>query len=294
MRTECPAKINLRLRVFSRDETGFHAVETILARTDLTDELWLEEAESGVTVEVEGPLAEGVPAGPDNLCARAAKAFLAAAFVGRRAPGVRLRLLKRIPVGSGLGGGSADAAGTLRLLAARWPRLETGELFRIAGRVGTDVPFGLLDVPMALGWERGRRLLPLRAPEPRPGLLLSPPFPVSTPDAYGWLASRRSTGGSPGGAAVLPGASRLATWDALERLIGNDLAPPIFEKHPALANALRMMQDSGGTASMTGSGSTLFAVFTDAGKREDARRALAGSGFGEGEGWRIHEIRSPV
>lgn len=295
MRTACPAKVNLRLRVFSRDDTGYHAVETILARTDLADDLEVEEAESGVALEIDGPAAEGVPEGRENLCRRAAEAFLSAAFPGRSpVPGLSIRLTKRIPAGSGLGGGSSDAAGVLRLLARRWPRLEPAALYGLAGELGTDVPFGLLDVPMALGWERGRRMMPLRSPVPRPALLLSPPFAVSTPDAYRWLAGARRDPGSSGRAAALPGATRLASWDGLERLVVNDLARATFERHPTLARALRMMQDSGGTASMTGSGSTLFAIFADVGNRDDARRALTESGFGRDEGWRVHEVRLPV
>ena len=295
MRTACPAKVNLRLRVFSRDETGYHAVETILARTDLADEVEIEETDSGMTLELEGPAAGGVTTGPDNLCLRAAGAFLSAAFPRRRpVPGLRIRLVKRIPAGSGLGGGSSDAAGVLRLLAARWPRVEPARLYELAGELGTDIAFGLLDVPMALGWERGRRLMPLRPPAARPGLLLTPPFAVATPEAYGWLAETRAGSGSPARAAALPGTTRLASWDGLERLVANDLAAVTFEKHPALARAVEMMQDSEGTASMTGSGSTLFAIFADVGTREDAQRALAESGFGREEGWTTHEIRLPV
>ncbi|MXW66924.1 MAG: hypothetical protein F4Z72_08010, partial [Gemmatimonadales bacterium] len=160
---EAHAKVNLRLRVFARDETGFHGVETVLARTSLSDTVTLSAAETarGVTLSVDGPLAEGVPDGPDNLCRQAAERFLARAFGKRGRPAVHIRLTKRIPMGSGLGGGSADAGATLRLLAARWPRLETRELVELAGEIGSDVPFALLGVPMALGWERGRRLLPL-------------------------------------------------------------------------------------------------------------------------------------
>jgi 4-diphosphocytidyl-2-C-methyl-D-erythritol kinase len=213
---------------------------------------------------------------------------------------LRIRLTKRIPTGTGLGGGSSDAAGTLRLLAARWPKLESRTLFGLAGRLGSDVPFGLLDVPMALGWERGRRLLPLRPPPARFGLLVCPPFSVSTPEAYGWLAARRAEQGSAadpradqGGACVLPGVTRLAEWPVLERLIANDLQAPVCAHHPTLANALSIMQDEGSVSAMTGSGSALFAVFPAEDRRPDVKRSLARAGFGEDEGWRTHDIRLP-
>jgi len=292
--TRCHAKVNLRLRVFGRDDTGFHGVETILLRTDLADTLSIEEAGEGISITVEGEAAGEVPASPDNLCVRAADRFLAEAFAGKRTrPGLRLSLVKRIPAGSGLGGGSADAAGTLRLLSGRWPALPERNLFRIAGKIGSDVPFGLLDVPMALGWERGRRLLPLRPPPERPGLLLSPPFSVATLDAYEWLAASR-TDEDPGGASILPGATRLAGWDALERLVRNDLEMPVLERHPSLANARSILQDSGATTSMTGSGSSLFAVFEDAADRMAALQVLIDSGFDADAGWTTHEVRLPV
>ena len=272
---EAHAKVNLRLRVFARDETGFHGVETLLARTSLSDTVTLSSTgpEGGTTLSVDGPLAEGVPDGPDNLCRRAAERFFERAFGGRRWPAVHIRLTKRIPMGSGLGGGSADAGATLLLLAARWPRLETRALVELAGEIGSDVPFALLGVPMALGWERGRRLLPLRSPRPRPALLVCPPIHVSTPEAYDWLGR---TDEDAGAASVLPGATRLAEWDSLERLARNDLEAPVLARHPELSEHLeRLRSCDPALAAMTGSGSTLFAIFRDEAERARARRTFA-------------------
>jgi len=285
-RVECRAKVNLRLRVFGRDESGYHAVETLLLRTDLSDVLELEPADDGISLEVTGAAADEVPAGAENLCHRAAAAFLQAAFQGRGArPGIRLRLEKRIPAGTGLGGGSADAAGALRLLARAWPRLDDRALVAIAGRLGSDVPFGLLDVPMALAWERGRRLLPLRGPRPRPGLLVCPPFRVPTAEAYGWIDASRASGPPTEGAAVLPGPARLAGWETLGRLVVNDFEAPVVARYPELGVALRTLRETAPLAAMTGSGPALFAVFDDDEGRARAREALLGAGTGAGEGW---------
>ena len=281
---EARAKVNLRLRVFARDETGFHGVETVLARTSLSDTVRLFKAGPeggrsrgaggrGVTLSVDGPLADGVPEGPDNLCRQAAERFLDRAFGRRGRPALHIRLTKRIPMGSGLGGGSADAGATLRLLADHWPRLDESELLALAGEIGSDVPFALLGVPMALGWERGRRLLPLRPPRPRPALLVCPPIHVATPDAYRWLGR---TGEDAGAASVLPGATRLAEWDTLERLARNDLEAPVLARHPELSELLaRLRACDPVMAAMTGSGSTLFATFRDAEERARACRTLA-------------------
>lgn len=301
---EARAKVNLRLRVFARDETGFHGVETVLARTSLSDRVSLlaaapergrsgdagSEGARGVSLSVDGPLAEGVPEGPDNLCRRAAERFFERVFGRREWPAVHIRLTKRIPMGSGLGGGSADAGATLRLLADRWPRLEARELVELAGEIGSDVPFALLGVPMALGWERGRRLLPLRPPRPRPALLVCPGIHVSTPEAYDWLGRTREDAGA---ASALPGATRLSEWDSLERLARNDLEAPVLARHPELSELLDQLRSCDpALAAMTGSGSTLFAIFRDETERARARRTLAP--LERPQGLRILDVALPV
>jgi hypothetical protein len=167
--TRAYAKINLRHRVFAPEHTGFHSVETLMLRTGLFDSVGLAEAPEGWSVDLDGEEAAGVPAGDDNLCCRAARLYLDRAF-GRTRPGVRIRLTKRIPPGSGLGGGSADAGAVLRLLARRWPRLDERELVQLAGEIGSDVPFALMadgfsrcDPPTpARPSSRGRRSLSIR------------------------------------------------------------------------------------------------------------------------------------
>ncbi len=291
---EAHAKINLRLRVFPPDITGFHAVETILARTSLSDTVsleWGQPSSSGSTqIMVDGPYADSVPEGPENLCCRSADAFVERAF-GSSRPDLRIRLTKNIPVGAGLGGGSADAAATLRLLARRWPRLEESDLVAIAGEIGTDVPFCLLGAPMALGWERGRRLLPLRAPRVRPTLLLCPPFPVSTADAYGWLGRNASDVVS---ASILPGATRLSSWPSLERIARNDFESPVIDRHPDLGRVLHCLrtETEAGIAAMSGSGSVLFATFPNTDARAAARDRL--QGLGGLEEWLLLNVRAPI
>lgn len=290
---EAHAKINLRHRVFGRDETGYHAVETILVRTTLTDSVILEEAGEGISVVVDGSLSAGVPVGRGNLCWRAADLFLRRAFprVSAR-PSVHIAITKRIPMGSGLGGGSADAGATLRLLAARWDKLSEGDLVSIAGELGSDVPFALIGVPMALGWERGRRLLPLRPPRSRPALLVCPPVHVATPDAYRWFRESRP---DHGGAAVLPGVVRLASWESLDRLVRNDLEGPVTAHHPELASELdRLWACEPATAGMTGSGSALFAIFRDDSERASARATLETPAGARESPWPLLEIEVPA
>lgn len=288
------AKVNLRLRVFPPDATGYHSLETLFLATDLRDELELRLGSPGVRLSVtwDGP-EDPLPSGPENLAHRAAEAFFRAAGA---APAVRIHLVKRIPVGTGLGGGSADAAAVLRgLNDLLGTPLSEATLMSIAGELGSDVPFGLLRSPFALAWERGRRLLPLSPPPSRPGLVAVPPFRVETAAAYGWLEEDRGSPRPAPGALPVPGAlpapERLARWDVLRALAENDFHGPVFRRHPVLADARGAMLNAGASLSLlAGSGSALFGVFPDADLREggihEVKRAV-------GAEWRLLRISLP-
>lgn len=184
-----PAKINLGLRVLGRRPDGYHRIRTRLAAVALWDTLTLEPGGSGVRLEVTGPEASGIPAGPENLVLRAAERIERVrrrrAGPGESLPGVRLRLWKEIPAGRGLGGGSSDAAATLvgldRLFGLG---LSRAALHRMAAAIGMDVPYFLYGGP-ALAAGRGDAVFPLREP---PG---NAP-PDSSPDRSSDRSSDRS------------------------------------------------------------------------------------------------------
>ncbi|MFO7588226.1 MAG: 4-(cytidine 5'-diphospho)-2-C-methyl-D-erythritol kinase [Gemmatimonadota bacterium] len=272
---EAHAKLNLRLRVLAREESGYHGIETLFLRLELADRVEVEPGPRGILLELEGD--ERVPAGPANLCVRAARALFDAAGVE---PAVRIRLEKRIPAEAGLGGGSADAAAVLAALGG-WPELAAlaGPLPAVAARVGSDVPFGLSPKPLALAWERGRRLLPLDPPPSRPVLVAVPPFGIATADAYRWLADDRSgdltadAGAEEG--IVLPEPAELRRWETLERLARNDLERPVFRRHPELARLRDALRASGARpALLCGSGSSVAGMFREEGERDEAARRL--------------------
>ncbi|HKK07829.1 MAG TPA: hypothetical protein VKA44_02985, partial [Gemmatimonadota bacterium] len=142
------------------------------------------------------------------------------------------------------------------------------------------------------GWERGRRLLPLPAPEPRPVLLLVPAFRVSTPEAFGWLDEARAEDRveGAGGAAVLPPASRLDDWDELADLAANDFEAPVFDRHPELRAWRDALAAAGARpALLSGSGSALFGVFADEEARDEAAEGLEGE-----DGLAVIPTRGPV
>jgi 4-diphosphocytidyl-2-C-methyl-D-erythritol kinase len=177
---------------------------------------------------------------------------------------------KRIPVGGGLGGGSADAAAVLRALnAMRATPLPPDELLSLSASLGSDIPFLAADVPFALAWGRGERLLALPAPPAADVLLAIPTFGVSTADAYGWLADAAPERGR---RAALLQPAMLTGWPALKAHTMNDFEPVVERHHPELAVLRGAFTEAGAAiARLAGSGSTVFGIFPDG--PDDVERA---------------------
>jgi 4-diphosphocytidyl-2-C-methyl-D-erythritol kinase len=259
------AKINLFLRVLARHEDGYHGLETLLCLVSLADTLTAERRDGpGVTIEV-----TGAELGPpeQNLAVRAALSVLQA--TGNRF-GIHLTLTKRIPVRAGLGGGSSDAAAALhaanRLGSDAIPR---HELFQFAARLGSDIPFFLTGAPLALAWNRGERLLRLPPLPAAPALLLTPRISVGTAEAYGWVDSANQAGGGRG--AVALDLDVLSRWGDIGRMAGNDFESPVFGRHADIRVAFEALVGTRPLACrMSGSGSTLFAIYRTSRDRDDA------------------------
>jgi 4-diphosphocytidyl-2-C-methyl-D-erythritol kinase len=263
------AKLNLFLRVLARESDGYHGLETLFCLVSLADTLGAERRDGkGVTVEV-----AGAEVGPpeQNLAARAATMVLEA--TGHRF-GVHLTLEKRIPVRAGLGGGSSDAAAALvavnRLAGNAVPR---HELLQFAAHLGSDVPFFLSGSPLALGWGRGERLLALPPLPAAPVLLVTPGTGVGTADAYGWVDAARQSAGRRG--AVALDLDALSRWGDIGRLAGNDFESVVFARVPEIRAAFEaLVRTRPLVCRMSGSGSTLFAVYRSARDRDDAGSTL--------------------
>lgn len=265
---DAPAKINLFLRILSQERSGYHGIETLFCRIGLADRLTATRTDAaGITLD-----AAGVDLGPstDNLAVRAADLVLE--VTGRRF-GVHLTIDKRIPVAGGLGGGSADAAAALRLVnELAGNAVPRAELLHLGARIGADVPFLLSDAPLSLGWGHGERMLSL-PPLPRaPVLLLCPAVGVKTADAYRWVDEAR--GGMSRGALALDPAA-LSSWSDVARMAGNDFESPVFGREPAIrAGFEALAQTHPLMCRMSGSGSTLFAIYRTARDRDDAQMML--------------------
>jgi 4-diphosphocytidyl-2-C-methyl-D-erythritol kinase len=259
------AKINLFLRVLARNDDGYHSLETLLCLVSLADVLTAERREGrGVTLEVTG--ADLGPA-ERNLAVQAAASVLQA--TGNRFA-IHLTLTKRIPVRAGLGGGSSDAAAALhavnRLTGDAIPR---HELLQFAARLGSDIPFFLTGAPLALAWNRGERMLRLPPLPVAPALLLTPRIPIATGEAYGWVDNAKQSGGGRG--AVALDLDALSRWGDIGRMAGNDFESPVFGRHGEIRSAFEALVATRPlVCRMSGSGSTLFAIYRVARDRDDA------------------------
>lgn len=260
------AKINLSLELLGRRPDGYWEIRTVYQSITLHDRLRMRLVRSPGAIVVRVPRG-GAPAGRENLIHRLLTR--ARRRLGLRR-GVEVELEKNIPTGRGLGGGSSDAAAALvGLLRLTGERLPEEEVFRLAAAAGADVPFFLLG-GRALGVGRGDEVYALEDVPPAACLLLCPPFSVSTRAAYGWAAAR-SAGLTPLGR---PGIIAFSRWSPDESGdAGNQFEPVVFSRFPELARMKVALRRAGARcAGLSGSGSTIYALFS---QRATAERAAA-------------------
>jgi 4-diphosphocytidyl-2-C-methyl-D-erythritol kinase len=259
-----PGKVNLLLNILGRRPDGFHELETLLFPVAVCDQLTFSRAGGGVQLTCSNPR---LPTGADNLVHRAAVAFLQAA---RITEGVRIHLEKKLPLAAGLGGGSGNAATTLlglnELFGQPLPADRLGEL---AATLGSDVNFFLQTRP-ALATGRGENIQPLDFFPALRGatfLLIHPGFGISTPWSYRALANfPAALNGQLGRAQKLISLLRQAELAAAGRAFYNALEAPALHKYPVLGLYQEFLREHGAAAAlMSGSGSTTFAVFPEAG-----------------------------
>lgn len=256
-RVQAQAKINVWLHVLGPRPDGFHELHTLFHRLELADDIVIRASNAtDRAMDISGPRVPAGGLGPvtKNLAYRAAEEFHAHSGWPR---GFKIHLLKNIPVGGGLGGGSADAGAVLRALNAMAPTpLDVDALHAIARSLGSDVAFFVTEEVAALAAGRGEALTAHPAMPQADLLLVVPFFPVATTDAYRWLREsgsyhvhRGHTTGSP---------SR--PWGALDH--GNTFEAVVEAKHPELRGYREKLSSAGATiARLSGSGSTVFGLF---------------------------------
>ena len=248
MQVLAPAKINLSLRVLGKRDDGFHEIETLISPISLADKIDIERQSRWIDFSCDEPT---LSSGDDNLVVRAAKAFFEKTKIKS---GLGIKLQKKIPHGAGLGGGSSDAAATLRALSELFEtKLSREELVQLGSTVGSDVAFFLFE-SAAICKGRGELVEPTKFKNKLSILLLKPAFGVSSAWSYSRWQSSKEIAGIP---------YQPQEFDDLSFV--NDLERPVFEKFVFLAQLKTwlMKQSEISAALMSGSGSTVFAVLRE-------------------------------
>ncbi len=253
-------KINLHLKIGPRGPDGFHPLCSWMTTVQLPEQLTLTPLTDG---QLRLTCSDAsLACDQSNLVMRAALTLRQhAQNRGVDTAGASLYLEKQIPAGGGLGGGSADAAATLRLLNDYWRlNLSAAQLAELGGQLGSDVPFFFF-TPSALCRGRGQRVDPLPAPAPQAVLLIFPPYPVSTAQVYQTFDNQHR------GQDFSDTPPDLSLWTTLPALpllakLQNDLEPPAFAIRPQLDDLRQALQQHlRRPVRMSGSGSTLFTLY---------------------------------
>jgi 4-diphosphocytidyl-2-C-methyl-D-erythritol kinase len=250
------AKVNLYLHVTGRRADGYHLLDSLIVFADTGDEIALAPADR-LSLAIDGPFAAGLQAGPDNLVLRAATALRD--LTGARA-GAAIRLTKNLPIASGIGGGSADAAATLAGLCGLW-NVAPGRaaLLGLAAKLGADVPVCLDGMPSFVGGI-GEELAPARGLPPAWLLLANPGVATPTPAVF------KARQGAFSKAARWSEPPRdFAEFAVRLRGCGNDLTEAAISVTPAIRDVLVALAALPGcvVARLSGSGATCFGLFAD-------------------------------
>jgi 4-diphosphocytidyl-2-C-methyl-D-erythritol kinase len=261
-----PAKINLFLNILRKREDGYHEIATLMQAIDLEDEIVLEKRGKGITLRTDHP---NCPAGESNLAFKAAALLLEDQKIS---DGVSIQISKRIPIAAGLGGGSSNAAATLkglnRLFELKTPKRR---LHQLAAQLGSDVPF-FLSSGQTLAKGRGEKLKPLTLFRDYWLVLVYPGFEVSTRWAYQNFKISLTRGKKEFNLTNLE--NRKGFFKALLGF-DNDLEKAVQERYPAIGRIKDILISSGAIkSSMSGSGPTVYGVFKHKLKAEEVARKI--------------------
>ena len=265
METKAYAKINLTLDITGRDERGYHLLSSLFAEISLADTVVVTEGGNGITLSCNLPY---VPVDDRNLCYKAAQNFLREFSLSGD---FHIDLTKRIPVCSGLGGGSSDAAAVLRLLCAHFGiDVTSARVLRVAANIGADVPF-FLQGGLCLAEGIGERLTPLPRLEGYTVVLVKTAERASTPDVYRTYdsCSRKNTFTTPSFLEALRNGKDVAPY------VSNHLADAASVLCPSVPVLKKQLLALGADAAeMSGSGSAVYGLFRDAEKAKTAAKNI--------------------
>ena len=283
VRVRAPGKLNLFFEVGGVQDDGYHDVASAYQAVSLFEHVWTSPSDE-FTVSISGTVdVSGVPADDRNLAVRAAR--LVAQRIGHTG-GVHLDIVKHVPVAGGMGGGSADAAAALVACDALWgAELGSAELYKLAARLGADVPFALMG-GTAIGTGRGDQLSPALAKGRFDWVVVPSEVGLSTPEVYAHLDELRTrpdigaSGAVPEVAAGVLHALRAGDPIALAEHTRNDLQIAALSLRPELREALELGEESGALAGMvSGSGPTLAFLTADPESALELQITLSAAGY---------------
>jgi len=258
-----PAKVNLRLDILGKRPDGYHEIKTWIYPISLADELHIERVKTArITVSSASP---GLPLGEENLAYRAAALFIKERGLSE---GVRIEIIKHIPVAAGLGGGSSDAATVLKAMNILWGKnIPCEGLMELGARIGADCPFFVVGKAAIMGG-KGERVLAILPQLKAWMVLINPGHPLSTKQVYEqgkWGLTK------PGGDTKISMPPQ--DLEKMGKFLRNDLEGPAMELLPIISTLKERLREAGaGGVSMTGSGPTVFGLFrTEAEARQAAR-----------------------
>ena len=270
---KAPAKVNLFLEILGKRDDGFHEIETIMQEIDLADSLQFEETQEGVTLECND---KNIPANQDNLVCKAANLILEECGIKK---GVLINLEKNIPVGAGLGGGSSDAATTLKALNSLWKvGLNNEELMEFAAKLGSDIPF-FINGKTALCRGRGELITPVEVRNRMDYIILFPRVHISTETIYKNLkidlTKKRKD------VSFFLDALKYSEVASISKLLFNRLEEIIFATYPDLLQVKSTLESFGFCGlSISGSGSAFFGLCNDRHQAEVIKSKIELSGMG--------------
>lgn len=268
------AKINWTLEILGKRSDGYHELRTLLQTVSLADELTFEPIGRGIEIRCDHPDA---PRDETNLVHRAAKLFGDFTGAGK---GVRVTINKRLPVAAGLGGGSSNAAVTLLALQKLWDvKLAPSDLFSLGAKLGADVPFFFIG-GTCLGVGRGDEIYPLADIRAEYLLLVNAGIPVVTREVYASLPELTNQKVVAKMPLSLEAAYATIAASSEPIQLHNELEIPVLARHPLLLEIKERLRQSGARGVlMSGSGSTVFAIFDSDQARSGARNDLSEPGW---------------
>jgi len=267
IRVQAPAKINLYLHVTGKRDDGYHLLDSLMAFAECGDVIEVEAA-SDLSLSISGPFAEGLPTGPDNLVMQAAEKIRQ--FAGG-ATGARIKLQKNLPVASGIGGGSADAAAVMKALCQLWEVAPAeGDLMALALSLGADVPICLTG-KAAFVSGIGEIITPVSDLPTVPMVLVNPGVAVSTPSIF---KARQGGFSNPN-----PFTEISQTTQQLIECVSvrsNDLMAPAIQVASVIGEVIEGLSECNGIllSRMSGSGATCFGLFDTQQDAQQAARSL--------------------